>query len=166
MKGWLKWTVPLALLFAAVLGASLYPEFGTGLARAHAAPGAGPLAGDTGWTVGELRPDGLRIVPRGRNDASAVLDPVRFDDARVQEAYAIARQIPATLNQLYCWCGCVENPMMGDHRSALQCFESTHAANCDVCLVNAEVASELARQGITDATRIQAMIDARVGRAG
>lgn len=161
----LKRVVPLALLVTAVLGGAVYADVGAELARPVSGPGVFSIAGDTGWTVGERRPDGLRIVPNGRSDASAVLDSARFDDARVREAYAIAQRVPATLNQLYCWCGCVGNPMMGNHRSALECFESTHAANCDVCLVNAEVAWELAQQGITDAARIQATIDERYGRA-
>ena len=113
---------------------------------------------------GELNAQGLRVSGEGRSDASAVMDPARFDQPRVREAYAIARRIPATLNQLYCWCGCIENPMMGDHRSALECFESAHAASCDVCLANAEIAWEMTRQDITDAASIQRAIDEQYGR--
>jgi hypothetical protein len=115
----------------------------------------------SGWQVGELREDGLRIIPRGRSDASAVVPPELFDHPRVREAYAIAQKIPATLNQLYCWCGCIER--MG-HRSALECFESNHAAFCDVCLVNAEIAKGTIDRGVTDAGEIQKAIDARVAR--
>ena len=113
--------------------------------------------------VGELNAEGLRLTPSGRSDASHVMEPLFFPEGRVREAYAIAHQIPAVLNQLYCWCGCTQR---GVHRSALECFESTHAANCDVCLANAEVAWEVMQQGTTDAAEIQAVLDARYGRIG
>lgn len=122
--------------------------------------------GRTGTRAGdnELNAQGLRVSGGGRSDASAVLDPAQFDQPRVREAYAIAQRIPATINQLYCWCGCIENPMMGNHRSALECFESAHAASCDVCLANAEIAWDMTRRGITDAAAIQRAIDERYER--
>lgn len=50
------------------------------------------------------------------------------------------------------------------HRSALECFESNHAAFCDVCLENAEIAEEMIGKGVTDAGEIQGAIDARMAR--
>lgn len=44
----------------------------------------------SGWTVGMLRPDGLRIIVTGREDASAVLDPQRVSQAEVRHGYWIA----------------------------------------------------------------------------
>lgn len=79
---------------------------------------------------------GLRIAGTGRADASHVVPAVQFADARVQRGYALAAQLPETLNHLYCWCGCIERGM----RSNLECFESKHAAECDICLAGAEVA--------------------------
>lgn len=108
------------------------------------------------WRVGELRPDGLRIVPSGRADASQVLNPRQFVRPEVRRAYAIAHEIPDVLNQLYCWCGC-EN--RGVHRSNLGCFEDEMSVNCAVCRGTAEIAYEMTRQGITDAGRIQAAVD-------
>lgn len=113
---------------------------------------------DTDWTVGESRPNGLRIIPSGRADASAVLDPDQFADSTVRHAYWVATQIPTTLNQLYCWCGC-EN--RGVHRSNLQCFEDQMGEDCDVCQGTAEIAYRMTQQGITDAGRIQAEVDAQ-----
>lgn len=107
---------------------------------------------------------GLRVSGEGRSDASAVLDPAGFDQPRVRDAYAITCRIPATLNQFYCWCGCIENPLMGDHRSALECFESTHASFCDVCLDTAEIAWESERRGVADPAEIQRAVDARYWR--
>lgn len=111
---------------------------------------------DVQWTVGELRDDGLRIIPSGSADNSAVLDPRQFDRRRVQRAYAIAYEIPEVLNQLYCWCGC-EN--RGVHRSNLACFEDEMSVNCAVCRGTAEIAYEMVQKGVTDAGEIQAAVD-------
>lgn len=167
----MKTTTKTLLAIALVLGVGIAlfrgwgaPAFATTAQGTPMMSLASLLQPDTAWTVGELRPDGLRIVPSGRSDASAVLDPARFDEPRIRAAYAVAQRIPETLNQLYCWCGCVGNPTMGNHRSALECFESDHAANCDVCLANAEIAWEMTEQGVTDAGKIQAAIDTRFAR--
>jgi len=77
------------------------------------------------------------VHPTGRSDASQVLDPVRFRDPAQKRAYAIARQIPGTLNQLYCWCGCKEH---SGHRAPLECFESEHASQCNICMGEAVIA--------------------------
>ncbi|WP_081712949.1 PCYCGC motif-containing (lipo)protein [Burkholderia sp. AU4i] len=105
-----------------------------------------------------LLPDGLRIMPTGRNDASHVLAPKQFHDKAVQHAYWVATQIPATLNKLYCWCGC-EN--RGEHRSNLQCFEDQMAVSCPVCQGTAEIAYRMTQAGIQDAGKIQAAVDAK-----
>lgn len=104
---------------------------------------------------------GLRITATGRSDASQVLDPGRFSNSRVRQAYTIAQEIPQTLNQLLCWCGCTAD---GTHRSALECFESTHAADCSICLANAEIAWEMRQRGITEAGAVQQELDRRFGR--
>lgn len=115
------------------------------------------------WTVGELRPNGLRIKPSGRSDASAVLDPDQFDRAEVRRAYRIATEIPKVLNNLYCWCGC-EN--RGVHRSNLGCFEDKMAVDCAVCRATAEIASRMTQEGVTDAGKIQAAVDEEWGPSG
>lgn len=157
-----------ALVLVLLLGGGLALAWGRGdsppaaPAQATAPRSLATFAsGSADWHVGELRENGLRIIPRGRSDASAVVPPESFDHPRVKEAYAIAQRIPDSLNQLYCWCGCIEN--MG-HRSGLECFESNHAAFCDVCLANAEIADEMLGSGVTDAGEIQKAIDARMAR--
>lgn len=117
---------------------------------------------NTKWTVGELRPNGLRIKPSGRSDASAVLNPVQFDRAEVRKAYRIATEIPEVLNKLYCWCGC-EN--RGVHRSNLGCFEDEMAVTCAVCRGTAEIASRMTKNGIADPGKIQAAVDREWGPA-
>ncbi|WP_053293374.1 PCYCGC motif-containing (lipo)protein [Burkholderia pseudomallei] len=111
-----------------------------------------------GWRVGMLRPDGLRIISSGVSDASHVLNPVQFPDKAVRHAYWVAAQIPATLNKLYCWCGC-EN--RGEHRSNLQCFEDKMAVSCPVCQGTAEIAYQMTQAGVRDAAKIQAAVDAK-----
>jgi hypothetical protein len=101
------------------------------------------------------------VEPTGRSDASFVLDPARFADSREREAYAAARQVPAMLNQLYCWCGCEENPRT-HHRALLECFESEHGSGCDICMGEAMIAKSLVEQGVTDVRRIQDQIDVSV----
>lgn len=108
------------------------------------------------WQVGMLRPDGLRIVVTGSNDASKVLNPQGFSRSEVRHGYWVATQIPGVLNKLYCWCGC-EN--RGIHRSNLQCFEDEMAEDCPVCLGTAEIAYDMTRRGITEAAKLQAAVD-------
>jgi hypothetical protein len=110
------------------------------------------------WQVGMLRPNGLRIIPSGRSDASHVLDPNQFSDKDVRHSYWVATQIPAVLNKLYCWCGC-EN--RGEHRSNLQCFEDKMAVDCAVCQGTAEIAWQMTQNGVRDAGKIQAAVDAK-----
>ncbi|GJH20216.1 hypothetical protein CBA19CS22_26760 [Caballeronia novacaledonica] len=119
---------------------------------------SGQLQQATAWHVGMLRPDGLRIIPGGRSDASHVLNPNQFTDKDVRHAYWVATQIPAVLNKLYCWCGC-EN--RGVHRSNLQCFEDEMAVTCPVCQGTAEIAYQMTQAGVQDAGRIQAAVDAK-----
>jgi hypothetical protein len=102
---------------------------------------------------------GLRVSGEGRSDATHVLSAAHFASTRVRNAYYLAAQIPETLNQLYCWCGCIERGM----RSNLECFETTHASVCDVCLAGAEVAWEMRQRGVTDPAKVQQVLDARFG---
>lgn len=143
---------------AAQQGAASSPkEPSSGPRRSSPASESG-ASGD--WEVGQLRPNGLRIKPSGRSNASAVLDPEQFSRPKVKRAYALAREIPETINKLYCWCGC-EN--RGIHRSNLACFEDQMAVNCAVCRGTAEIAYRMTQQGVTDAGKIQAAVDEEWG---
>lgn len=162
-KGFIRKALLLLGLVALAIGAATslsgtgYKTGSTIAAHQNGTLLAGAPA-DTGWTVGELRENGLRIIPSGRSNASAVLDPEQFSDAKVRNAYWIATQIPEVLNRLYCWCGC-EN--RGVHRSNLGCFEDSMAVDCDVCQGTAEIAYEMVQKRITDAGKIQTAVDAK-----
>ncbi len=64
--------------------------------------------------------------------------------ARVSHVYAQAAEIAAVLDGLYCYCDCSRH---SGHRSLLSCFESDHAAACDVCLSEAAIAYRMTRDG-------------------
>lgn len=146
----------IAIPTALVWGPSIAHRLVTSTAIAIGS--SNPVQQIPGWRVGMVRPDGLRIIPTGRYDASHVLAPEQFQDKAVRHAYWVANQIPATLNKLYCWCGC-EN--RGEHRSNLQCFEDRMALSCPVCQGTAEIAYQMTQAGVQDAGRIQAAVDAK-----
>ena len=102
------------------------------------------------------------IVPTGRSDASAVLDPAGFSDDQQRHAYMAAREIPAVLNQLYCWCHCRESTIF-HHRSLLECFESDHGSQCSTCMGEATLAYKMVKSGINDVRQIQNAIDVQFG---
>jgi hypothetical protein len=159
----MKKSVKMLMAFVLLLGAGVALRFGQGAPPARTAP-ASPSSAfvqpNGAWRVGELRENGLRIIPSGRSNASAVLDPAQFS-GQTRHAYWVATQIPSTLNQLYCWCECENSGM---HRSNLQCFEDRMGESCDVCQGTAEIAYEMVKKGITDPGTIQAAVDAKWGR--
>lgn len=148
----------LTLACAVVLAIWLAPV--PKAARGDGAAQSAASADGSAWKVGMLRPDGLRLIVTGHDDASKVLGAEHFSRSEVRNGYRIARRIPAVLNKLYCWCGC-EN--RGEHRSNLQCFEDRMAEDCQVCLGTAEIAYDMTRKGVTDAAQIQAAVDVHWG---
>jgi hypothetical protein len=85
-----------------------------------------------------------------------VLDPMGFSDPRVRAAYEAAKQYAHVLEQLYCYCHCKEN--IG-HRALVECYETDHASNCDVCMNEAMIAAKMTKDGKTP-QEIQKAIDA------
>lgn len=59
---------------------------------------------------------------------------------KTREAYKVAKQIPATLAQLPCYCECDRGY---GHKSLHSCFEDEHAAHCVVCVDEALLAYQL-----------------------
>ena len=87
---------------------------------------------------------------------NAVLDPASFTDPGTRAAYAAAKQYAHVLEGIYCYCHCKEN--IG-HRALVQCFETDHAASCDVCQNEALIAARMTAAGGSVA-EIQSAIDA------
>jgi hypothetical protein len=85
-----------------------------------------------------------------------VLDPLQFTDSRVRAAYDAARRYAHVLEEIYCYCRCKEN--IG-HRALVECFETDHASDCDVCMNEAMIAARMTQEGRTP-KEIQKAIDA------
>ena len=75
------------------------------------------------------------------------------------EAYAAARSAPRVLDGVYCHCDCSKH---AGHRSLLTCFESEHAAHCDICMGEAMLAAQLADRGAS-LQKIRDAIDRQFG---
>jgi hypothetical protein len=87
-------------------------------------------------------------------ERGSVLDPNLFSDTRrfepeVKPSYEAARQYPATLDRLHCFCECQES-MIHRHKTLLTCFTSTHAAGCGICIREALLAKQLKDKGLPD----------------
>ena len=67
-------------------------------------------------------------------------------DLSTEDAYKVAREIPATLAQLPCYCYC---DMHMGHKSLHSCFEDTHASECAVCVSEALQAYEMHQGGMS-----------------
>ena len=101
---------------------------------------------------------GHHPTPRTGVTGARVLAAATFgDDQRLVRAYEAARAMPEVFDGLYCYCHCKED--MG-HVSLLTCYESEHAASCDICLGEAAMAAAMHANGASlDA--IRSAIDAR-----
>lgn len=69
-------------------------------------------------------------------------------DPAVEHAYTVAEEMPGVLAQMPCYCHCNR---IG-HRSLLDCYASTHAAGCDVCLMEALFSGRMTTEGQNPAT--------------
>ena len=95
-------------------------------------------------------------APSDAAGTNKVLDPAGFSDAKVRKAYEAAKQYAHVLESVYCYCRCKEN--IG-HRALVECFETDHASNCDVCMDEAIIAARMTQDGKTP-KEIQKAIDA------
>jgi len=62
-----------------------------------------------------------------KGETRATLDPGMFPDARVKQAYKVAKEIPWVLDSIYCFCMCKESPTFR-HKSLLSCYVDNHAS--------------------------------------
>jgi hypothetical protein len=83
--------------------------------------------------------------------------PANNYTGRAAATYRYAAEIPQVIDSLYCYCQCKENPMF-HHKTLLTCFTDDHAADCDICMKEAEMAYEMTKQGKTP-KEIQAAVD-------
>lgn len=85
-------------------------------------------------------------APTDAAKVNKVLDPAGFSDPRIRAAYEAAKQYAHVLEEIYCYCRCKEN--LG-HRALVECFETGHATNCDVCMNSAIIAARMTKDGRT-----------------
>ena len=76
------------------------------------------------------------------------LDPARFENPVVKNAYAAAGKVRKVLYQQPCYCHCDRSQ---GHGSLLDCFTSTHGAGCNICMGEALYSYEQTRKGKTPA---------------
>ena len=82
------------------------------------------------------------------------LAPERFI-GKTRDAYKVAKQIPATLAQLPCYCECDRG---FGHKSLHSCFEDDHASHCAVCVDEALLAYQLQTQQKMTAEQVRQRI--------
>lgn len=108
--------------------------------------------------VGTRGAGGGHPEPRPGITGERVLPASTFgEDERLVRAYTAARMMPAVFDGLYCYCHCKEEMK---HVSLLTCYESEHAASCDICLTEATMAAQMHGEGAT-LEEIRRAIDAR-----
>ncbi|MGB6554170.1 MAG: CYCXC family (seleno)protein [Candidatus Binataceae bacterium] len=118
--------VVLALLFMA---AAAYAFFGQ--TPEPSAQAIGQVASSAGNTDPAAK---LRMT----------LDPQLFQ-GDVKKAYQVARDDPALLAQMHCYCGCDRTE---GHKNLLDCFRDKHGSTCAICTGEAIEAEQLAGQGM------------------
>ena len=96
----------------------------------YAAKGRVPAHFETAPSVGELPP---------------TLSPDLFTGNK-RLAYQAAKEIPATLAQLPCYCHCDRGH---GHKSLHSCFESEHGEGCGICINEALLAQSLQKRGVS-----------------
>jgi hypothetical protein len=87
-------------------------------------------------------------------DLPATLAPQQFVDPLARLTYGMAAKIKPILYQLPCYCYC---DRYAGHKSLLDCFVSSHSANCAVCEKECIYAYEGALHG-EDVTQIRSGI--------
>jgi hypothetical protein len=95
-------------------------------------------------------------APSDAAKVNKVLNPAGFTDPQVRAAYEAAKQYAHVLEEIYCYCRCKEN--IG-HRALIECFETDHATNCNVCMNSAIIAARMTKDGKTP-KEINTAIDA------
>ena len=74
--------------------------------------------------------------------------------------YQAAQQCPEIIAKLFCYCGCDETDQ---HSSLLDCFTTTHGADCQICTDEAVIAARMKKQGKSIA-EIQEAVDSKYAK--
>ena len=76
------------------------------------------------------------------------MNPERFPNPLVENAYALAAKIKKTLYQQPCYCHCDRSK---GHTSLLDCFASEHGSGCGTCIYEDLYSYEQVHKGKTAA---------------
>jgi hypothetical protein len=106
------------------------------------------VVGQTGRQQDDHHP-----MPRMDAHEAHVMPAARY----AEQGYAMAAEIPAVLDGIYCYCLCHDT---FGHYSLLDCFMGDHGANCDVCINEAEIAYQMTQRG-ESLDQIRVAIDGR-----
>jgi len=94
----------------------------------------------------------VQEIPGGATPVSLIetnpVLPASDFTGRAAKTYRYAAEIPQAIDGLYCYCKCKENPIFR-HKTLLTCFTNNHAAECDICMHEAEMAYDMTKQGKT-----------------
>lgn len=85
----------------------------------------------------------VQTPPNATTEGKVVLDPGQYA-GQVKAGYEAARQIPAIVDKLFCYCGC---DLTDCHGSLLDCFTSDHGVDCHICQEEAIIALRLHQKG-------------------
>ena len=88
------------------------------------------------------------------------LPPEKFTNEQIKKAYQVAREIPATLAQLPCFCYCDKG---FGHKSLHSCYEDDHSAGCSTCIDEALMAYNLQIEQGQSVAQVRNTIIARFG---
>src|SRR5207249_10561463 len=72
--------------------------------------------------------------------------PARRFYGKVAEAYRLADKHAAVLAQLHCYCGCEQHE---DHHHLLDCFTTSHASSCEICMNEVRDTDQMLRDGVS-----------------
>ena len=101
------------------------------------------------------------LTPHARKPRKETLDPAQFQNPEVRKAYQVARDKPALLEKMACYCGCMGS--VEDHASNQECFTDNHGQGCAICRRIALEASEMDEQKMP-ADKIKREIDNRYAK--
>jgi hypothetical protein len=91
--------------------------------------------------------------------SKTVLPPGQFF-GQAAVGYQAAQQCPEIIEKLFCYCGCDETDQ---HTTLLDCFTTTHGADCQICTDEAVIAAQMKKQGKSIA-EIQQAVDSKYAK--
>lgn len=114
-----RWVILVAAAVVILAGAGIY------LVSRGRRPwaAAAPADSESKAVAQTALPKKLILPAIPRRPRPQALPPEQFNDPVIRKSYEVARDNPALLEQLPCYCGCYANP---GHTNNLDCFVDKH----------------------------------------